>query len=294
MNTLIDPYPTRDARHWAITERKDPVVHGKNQGPLDQSKLDFFQSHGYLLLNGLVDHVLEEIIAEGDRLKDTADPLDERTILEPETQAVRSIFEVHRQSLRYQTLSQSNLADIARQILGSDVYIHQSRINYKPGFEGKPFYWHSDFETWHAEDGMPRMRAVSCVINLTENTHENGPLMIIPGSHQHFVQCQGLTPEDHYKTSLRNQEYGVPPQPALTKLVESCGRIDSMTGPPGSVIFFDCNAMHGSAGNITPMPRTNLFMVFNSVENTLADPFCGQKPRPEFIAARDNTPLSPN
>jgi hypothetical protein len=43
----------------------------------------------------------------------------------------------------------------ARQLLGSDVYVHQSRVNFKPGFNGQDFYWHSDFETWHAEDGMP-------------------------------------------------------------------------------------------------------------------------------------------
>ncbi len=43
-----------------------------------------------------------------------------------------------------------------------------------PGFTGSGFYWHSDFETWHAEDGMPSMRAVSCSIALTENFAYNG------------------------------------------------------------------------------------------------------------------------
>src|SRR3546814_3200003 len=50
------------------------------------------------------------------------------------------------------------LAGVARFLLDDTVYIHQSRLNYKPGFQGKEFYWHSDFETWHVEDGMPRMR----------------------------------------------------------------------------------------------------------------------------------------
>ena len=61
---------------------------------------------------------------------------------------------------------------IAEQILGSQVYIHQSRVNLKPGFKGKEFYWHSDFETWHIEDGMPRMRALSCSIefNMLDGT----------------------------------------------------------------------------------------------------------------------------
>ena len=88
---------------------------------------------------------------------------------------------------------------MAEQLLGSRVYVHQSRINYKSGFDGKEFYWHSDFETWHAEDGLPRMRAVSASIALSDNTPLNGPLMLIPGSHRHFVACIGETPDDHYK-----------------------------------------------------------------------------------------------
>ncbi len=69
----------------------------------------------------------------------------------------------------------------ARQILGSDVYVHQSRINVdRAGASG--FYWHSDFETWHAEDGLANMRTVSVSIALTENHDTNGGLMIMPGS----------------------------------------------------------------------------------------------------------------
>ncbi|MFT5328549.1 MAG: ectoine hydroxylase, partial [Planctomycetaceae bacterium] len=43
----------------------------------------------------------------------------------------------------------------------------------------------------------------------------------------------------------------------------------------------------GSNSNITPLPRTNLFFVYNSVANSLQAPFCGKKPRPEYIAARN-------
>lgn len=66
---------------------------------------------------------------------------------------------------------------------GGDVYIHQSRINDKFGFKGSGFNWHSDLETWHSEDGMPRMRALSASLMLTDNNEFNGPLMLIPGSH---------------------------------------------------------------------------------------------------------------
>ena len=54
--------------------------------------------------------------------------------------------------------------------------------------------------------------------------------------------------------------------------------------------MFDCNCMHGSNGNVTPYPRSNLFFVFNSVENTAVNPFAAKNPRPDYIGAREFTP----
>ena len=49
--------------------------------------------------------------------------------------------------------------------------------------------------------------------------------------------------------------------------------IKLLTGPAGSATWFDCNAMHGSGDNITPYPRSNLFVVFNAASNALGEPF---------------------
>jgi ectoine hydroxylase len=135
------------------------------------------------------------------------------------------------------------------------------------------------------EDGMPRMRALSISLLLTPNTAHNGPLLVVPGSHKRYVRCVGATPEDHFKQSLRRQQIGVPAREALRALVEESS-IESVLGPAGTVVFFDCNLMHGSGGNITPLPRHNVFLVYNSAENTLQAPFSGQKARPEFLAER--------
>ena len=70
---------------------------------------------------------------------------------------MRSVFAVHRSSALFASISEDpRLLSLAQNILGDDVYIHQSRLNYKPAFHGREFFWHSDFETWHAEDGMPQ------------------------------------------------------------------------------------------------------------------------------------------
>ena len=287
-----DAYPSRVHDKAAILPRIDPVIYRNEQtdrGPLSAEQLAFYEQNGYLHLPGFFSADEVQMLRAEMRklLEESAADSRPEVIREPQSQQVRSVFAVHRDHLVFRQLSRhSRLVAMAKQILGSDVYIHQSRINYKKGFTGKEFYWHSDFETWHVEDGMPRMRALSCSITLEDNVHYNGPLMLVPGSHYSFVSCVGQTPANHYEQSLRKQEYGVPDEESLTRLVEKHG-IDTMVGPAGSVILFDCNTMHGSNGNISPLPRSNVFFVYNSVENRLEAPFSGQQPRPAYIATRE-------
>jgi ectoine hydroxylase len=288
-----DLYPSRVQQQAPFQQRRDPVIYdgGPVVNRLAQVELEQYERNGYLFAEGLLQP--EEIssfsdefrrLAQASYLRDSPE-----VISESGSDEVRSIFRVHRLSQAFDWLARdTRILNVARQILGSEVYLHQSRVNLKPGFQGKEFYWHSDFETWHVEDGMPRMRALSASIALTDNYAFNGPLMLIPGSHKTFVPCVGDTPEDHYRQSLKKQEYGVPDRASLKRLADQ-GGIVAPTGPAGSVVFFDCNTMHGSNSNISPFARSNVFFVYNSVENALTQPFCGLKPRPEHIAARESS-----
>jgi len=283
-----DPYESRRGDS-EVAERFDPVLWGKGAGLLSAAELERFETDGFIVKEELFgEHELGAMIDEFRRLPIRyADRPQDEIVSEPGTGVIRSVFRVHRVSPVFEKLARDpRLADTARQILDSDVYVHQSRINFKRAFDGRAFPWHSDFETWHMEDGMPRMRALSASVLLTENTPVNGPLMLIAGSHRRYVRCAGQTPTDHYKESLRNQRYGVPSNEALTRLTAQ-GELVQALGPAGSVIFFDCNTMHGSSGNMSPYPRHNVFFVFNSVENALQAPFCGLPPRPEFLAERN-------
>ena len=314
MNTTEkDFYPSRQNSGEKILNRVDPVLYAQKSAcspaaalpaalspapisPADRARAQQYEHDGFIVIDDLLSTQETEFLQrEAARLQTDKDLIGrDEVIVEPDSNAVRSIFNVQQfSSIMAKLVQDARLVGWARYLLNDDVYLHQSRLNFKPAFAGKEFYWHSDFETWHVEDGMPRMRAVSMSIALTENRPSNGSVMLIPGSQQHFVACAGETPEDHYKQSLRKQEYGVPSPAALTQLVEG-NDIAVVTGRAGSVLLFDCNTMHGSAGNITPYARTNLFFVYNAVSNRLGPPFSGQKPRPDFIARRsDMTPITP-
>ncbi|NYT57327.1 ectoine hydroxylase [Alcaligenaceae bacterium] len=299
MNIAInDPYASRTDRTSAIIARRDPVVYGGGTyaSALATDQVSSYERDGFLMLEDVfsADEVQELLDEVGRMSADPAIVSQKEAITEPGSDEVRSIFRVHELSKMLGRLAcDPRLIHVARQLLGSEVYMHQSRANMKPGFKGKEFYWHSDFETWHVEDGMPGMRALSCSVLLTDNNACNGPLMLVPGSHQQFISCQGITPDEHYKKSLKKQEYGVP-DPVSLRLLAEQGGIRPMTAKAGSVVFFECNTMHGSNGNISPWPRANVFMVYNSMENTLEAPRYGLAPRPEYIATRKQfTPLVP-
>ncbi|MDR8018088.1 ectoine hydroxylase [Nesterenkonia aerolata] len=288
-----DRYPTRHGDTTQVMDRQDPVVHGSPEdGPLDAETMRHYEDTGYLTIDQLLTaEELETFRNELRRLsEDPQVKADEATVVEAQTEEVRSIFDIHRSNAIFRRIANDpRIVRRAEQLLGSKVYVHQSRINYKPGFVGKDFWWHSDFETWHAEDGMPAPRAVSISISLTDNHSFNGPLMIMPGSHRRYISCAGGTPEDNYRKSLVMQGAGTPDKQTLSDFADEYG-IDVLEGPAGGAIMFDSNCMHASNGNVTPYSRSNVFIVYNSVENTTGKPYAAPKPRPEFAGSTDFTP----
>ncbi len=208
---VTDLYPTRGTTEVTVPPRQDPVVWGSPPGhppgPISAADLQAYERDGFLAVDQLITPPDEVAVykRELDRLvSDPAVRADERSIVEPKSNEIRSVFEVHRISEVFANLVRDErVVGRARQILGSDVYVHQSRINVKPGFGASGFYWHSDFETWHAEDGLPNMRTVSVSIALTENHDTNGGLMIMPGSHRTFLAVRGRRPRTTTRSRCR-------------------------------------------------------------------------------------------
>jgi ectoine hydroxylase len=298
LSLLREPYPSRLLEEPLLTRRREPVLWSRGPGPawLPEGALAQYEAQGFLVLPGLLADLAATLQTEMRALLARfAGSAEDTVIREPGSDAVRSLFHLPAVSPVFTHLARHpKLLGFAEHVLDSATYLHQSRLNYKPGLAGHEFYWHSDFETWHVEDGMPVMRALSCSVLLCENTEFNGPLLFIPGSHKTYVGCVGATPADNHRASLRRQTIGTPAPEALSLLAAEAGGLAAVKGPPGTVVFFDCNLLHGSAGNLSPWPRANAFLVYNSVANRLGPPLHGLPPRPEHIAHRRHTPtLSP-
>ncbi|WP_396586726.1 phytanoyl-CoA dioxygenase family protein [Bermanella sp. R86510] len=289
-----DIYPSRVNGKETISQRQDPVTYPSKEfssGPLREEQINQYRESGYLVLPNYMPEMVEPIKQEVARLSNDLKGKEE-LYTEPDSDAVRTIFKPFAYSKTIHDFARHpKVLRAVQQILGSDAYLMQSRVNVKPAFKGKSFPWHSDFETWHVEDGMPRMRAVTAWLMLTDNTEHNGPLYVIPGSHNYFISCTGKTGEKNYLTSLKQQKLGVPSTSSMNEILKH-HPIESVTGKAGTLVFHECNILHGSPDNISADPRSILMFVYNSVLNKPVKPFGGQAPRPHYLSNTDHSPLS--
>lgn len=263
---------------------------------LSVEQLESYDRDGFLLIpNYFSAEELRILMAEIPRIFDEDSP---RRIRE-KSGAVRTVFASHRSNEVYNCFSRlPRLVQPATQILGSDVYIHQFKINAKLAFEGDQWEWHQDFLYWHKEDAMPRPRVLTAVLFLQECNEFNGPMLVIPGSHREgMVETGEIAGRDGgngnghaqpawFRTLTADLKYKVD-KTTLSRIVGR-SRIHAVKCPAGSVMFFHGNLFHASANNLSPWDRVCVFVTYNSVRNALGQ---SDAPRPEYIAFRDFSPV---
>lgn len=228
----------------------------------------------------------------------------ERRVLEKQGAVVRSVYGSHTTNkVFYRLVRHPKLLGPARQILRSEVYVYQFKINAKAPFGGDLWDWHQDYVFWLNEDGLRTPRVISVAIFLDEVTEFNGPMFLIPGSHSEGAINTSPRDEATEKVS-QSETYADSPawisnltadlkysldRDLVAKLTRKHGMV-SAKGPAGSALFFDGNIVHASTNNISPFGRAVVIITFNSVENI---PRPGPSPRPDFLVSRDYTPLVP-
>ena len=76
-------------------------------------------------------------------------------ILEEDGKTPRSIFDLHNTHPQFiSKFCEKSLVSKVESLLGEEVYIYQSHLNFKEAYGGEAFGWHSDYTYWKAQDGM--------------------------------------------------------------------------------------------------------------------------------------------
>jgi hypothetical protein len=254
---------------------------------LSDDGISAFHDEGFLFLEGAFTGTELAVLRAG--VQDAFDSDGPHCTYEAGSGVVRGVHGIHETHAVFATLARlPRLVEPARQLLDDQVYIHQFKINAKRALVGEVWEWHQDFRFWRDEDGMPSPNAVTVAIFIEEVNEFNGPLMLVPGSHQDGV----------YETEVRKgTNWGDTLSSALKytmsagTLADALGSRDIVApkGEAGSVLFFHSNVLHGSAPNLSPVDRTLVLITYNAVGNRLGNV---TNPRPAFLANRDFSPLA--
>ncbi|MFD8478608.1 phytanoyl-CoA dioxygenase family protein [Kitasatospora sp. NPDC059673] len=252
---------------------------------LSEEQVHNYRDRGYLTVESVFDE--QEVAALREAfLRDCQVPGEQR-IMEDKGDAVRAIYSSHvRQSEFAALIRTPRLLGPVKQLLGEQVYLFQLKVNAKGPFTGDLWAWHQDFLAWKLADNLPAPRLVNVGIYLDEVTEFNGPVIFVPGSHQGGLVGDGRRHATKSIQHLDPDDISLTPA-QLAELVEERG-MESPKGPAGTVIFFDPQIVHGSAPNMSPLPRKLLIATYNQVGN---EPRPVAEPRPDYLICRDNRPL---
>tara|TARA_B100000427_G_scaffold320870_1_gene320702 strand:- start:273 stop:1154 length:882 start_codon:yes stop_codon:yes gene_type:complete len=141
----------------------------------------------------------------------------------------------------------SNLPDMAADILGPDVRFRENMINIKWSGGGQEVKWHQDFPFYPLTN-----RAVGqFLICLDDVGPEQGPLQVVPGSHRGPIY-------DHYDSN--NNWLGFIEDEKLKE-----AKLDTavdLIGPAGTVSVHHCCALHASRPNLSTKGRPVLIITY--------------------------------
>jgi ectoine hydroxylase-related dioxygenase (phytanoyl-CoA dioxygenase family) len=127
------------------------------------------------------------------------------------------------------------------------VSLFSDKLNFKRP-DGAPFPWHQDTPYW-AFDCAHLESLVNVLVCLDATTRDNGCMWVIPGSHLHGrLAC--------------HQDRGVLGRLYTDVDLAGLGEPIALELPPGSLVYFHGDLVHGSRSNRTQASRRTLVLTY--------------------------------
>lgn len=146
--------------------------------------------------------------------------------------------------------SQSEIVDLAEDILGPDIKFHHSKLNFKFPHGGEEVKWHQDIQFWpHTNYDL-----ITIGVYLEDVVKGQGEMGFIPGSHNGplFDQYE----EDIWRGYI---------QPADLPDIQAEKAVFP-TGKAGTVTIHNCRTIHGSYPNHSPNRRPLLLQTYSAAD----------------------------
>ena len=244
---------------------------------LTQRQIEAYRETGYLVVPDMLDpatlvrarQVIAEFVAASVHTTEHTEVYDLEPTHTPENPRVRRIKSPHTNHPLFSEISRDpKLVSVLEQLLGSGAgpagaRLHGSKINLKAPQYGSPVEWHQDWAFYpHTNDDI-----LAVGVMLDDMLPENGPLMVIPGSHKGPV-FDHHSEEGYFCGAMDPARGEVDMSQAVT-----------LSGPAGSMSFHHVRSVHGSAQNTSNRPRQLLLYEYAAAD---AWPLLGIKDFAEF------------
>ena len=225
---------------------------------IPQADVAFYREHGYIVVPDLaapamlarLQQAIDGFVERARTVSANDDVYDLEPSHRPDRPRVRRLKKPHALDPAFDELMRSEpILSVARQLLGPAVRLYGSKLNIKAPEYGSPVEWHQDWAFYpHTNDDV---LAVGVMLN--DCRLENGPLMVMPGSHK------GPTWDHHADGYF-------------------CGAIDPdacpldfakavpLVGRAGACSFHHVRLVHGSAQNSSALPRQLLLYEFAAAD----------------------------
>ncbi len=149
----------------------------------------------------------------------------------------------------FEVMADSRMTDLVADLIGPDLRVHHCKINSKLPGAATEVKWHQDF----LYDPHSNTDLVTALLMLDEVTDENGPLEVVPGSHE--GPLYSLWHDGVFTGAVADETAA-----ALSGQALSC------TGMAGSVCLMHGCLLHGSAANRSDRPRTLFIAVYTAAD----------------------------
>ncbi len=218
---------------------------------LSKEQKTFYDDNGYLMIENAVSsaqletlrRITYDLIDKSRSVTENNDVYDLDEGHSAEHPRLTRIKLPHRQHPFFgELLRNSRITEVLTELLGPDTMLQTSKLNTKAPGGGAAVEWHQDWAFYpHTNDDM-----LAFGLMLEDVDADNGPLMVIPGSHKgpilshmsNGVFCGAIDPDD-----------------AAFEL----DRAVTLTGKAGDMTVHHVRTLHGSGPNMSDRNRLILF-----------------------------------
>jgi phytanoyl-CoA hydroxylase len=233
------------------------TIAGEN-AMISERDVELYRESGYVVVPDLLDpetlsaarQVIAELVEGARGVTGHTEIYDLEPSHRPDAPRVRRIKTPHLHHELFRRIMRTpRMIEILKQLLGPAVRLHGSKLNMKAPHYGSPVEWHQDWAFYpHTNDDL-----LAVGVMLDDCALENGPLMVMPGTHKGPVY-------DHHADGY----FCGAIDPSACDLDFS--RAVPLTGKAGTMSFHHVRLVHGSAQNVSALSRQLLLYEFSAAD----------------------------